>query len=105
MGVASESGEVASCDCFGCLFFQCSADCGRGQRTREVVCMNVENKTIAENKCGGSKPRTVEICDMGSCVKTWFHTEWSEQVMKIQYTPPHFEFLSPPYSHSSIIEA
>ena len=61
-------------------FLQCSADCGRGQRTREVVCVNSEDRPIAENKCSGTRPLSLEICDMGSCAKTWFYTEWSDEV-------------------------
>jgi len=42
--------------------------------------VNYEDKPIAENKCNGTKPKSTEICDMGSCAKTWFYTEWSDQV-------------------------
>lgn len=59
---------------------QCSVTCDRGQRMREVVCVTVDNIPIAENKCQGEKPIDSELCDMGSCAKTWFYTRWSEQV-------------------------
>ena len=59
---------------------QCSVDCGRGQRSREVACIGPDGKPRAENTCIGSKPVVAEICDMGSCAKTWFHTAWDEQV-------------------------
>lgn len=58
---------------------QCSTECGRGQRTREVVCVNFDDKPIPENKCNGTKPKATDYCDMGSCAKTWFYTEWTEQ--------------------------
>lgn len=62
------------------FFIQCSAECGRGMRTREVVCVNSEDKPLAENKCEGEKAKSSEICDMGSCAKTWFFTTWSDEV-------------------------
>lgn len=58
---------------------QCSTECGRGQRTREVQCVNFDSRPIPENKCNGTKPRATEYCDMGSCAKTWFYTEWSQE--------------------------
>jgi hypothetical protein len=42
--------------------------------------MTAEGKVTAENKCRTSRPIATEICDMGSCVKTWFFTEWAEEV-------------------------
>ena len=63
--------------------FQCSVDCGRGQRTREVVCVSAIERIIPENSCKTVKPLSSEICDMGSCAKAWFYTEWSQQVSKI----------------------
>ena len=59
---------------------QCSTECGRGLRTREVVCVNVNEEQIAENLCVGPKPRQTQLCDMGSCARTWFYTTWSQQV-------------------------
>jgi len=63
-----------------CVSVQCSTECGRGLRTREVVCVNVDEEQIAENLCVGPKPRQTELCDMGSCARTWFYTTWSQQV-------------------------
>ena len=47
-----------------------------------MVCVTVDDKPIAENKCKGEKPIDSEICDMGSCAKTWFYTRWSDEVRK-----------------------
>ncbi len=54
--------------------------CERGQRTREVVCVTAEERPIAENKCVGRRPISVDLCDMGSCAQTWFYTRWSHEV-------------------------
>lgn len=61
---------------------QCSAECGRGQRTREVACLSADDRVVPENKCEGSRPKSMELCDMGSCAKTWFFSRWSDTVCK-----------------------
>ena len=48
------------------------------------MCVTVDDKPIAENKCTNQKPIDSEICDMGSCAKTWFYTRWSDEVRVIQ---------------------
>ncbi|KAK2168208.1 hypothetical protein LSH36_19g03030 [Paralvinella palmiformis] len=58
---------------------KCSSECGRGQRTRQVICVNADDQPIPENACTRTKPRASEVCDMGSCAKTWFYSEWSTE--------------------------
>ena len=64
---------------------ECSVSCGRGARTREVACVNAEGRALAENMCGGKRPAATDVCDMGSCAKTWFFTHWSQQVSYCVY--------------------
>ena len=60
---------------------QCSAECGRGQRTRQAVCVDVNDVPLQDAKCQHLRqPRVVEVCDMGSCARTWFFTEWTAEV-------------------------
>ncbi|CAL1525964.1 unnamed protein product [Lymnaea stagnalis] len=56
---------------------KCSADCGFGQRTRNVKCVNTQDKVVSDSLCTHTKPTVEEICDMGSCASGWFHTRWS----------------------------
>ena len=60
---------------------QCSVDCGRGQRTRQVLCVDANDVPLQDTLCGHlHQPRTTDVCDMGSCAKTWFFSEWSSEV-------------------------
>ncbi|XP_071971204.1 ADAMTS-like protein 4 isoform X2 [Engystomops pustulosus] len=56
----------------------CSVMCGLGQRTRHVRCISNQGDIIGEGECSNRlRPRTNEVCDMGPCVRSWFHNEWS----------------------------
>ncbi|XP_030042964.1 ADAMTS-like protein 4 isoform X2 [Microcaecilia unicolor] len=56
----------------------CSVLCGQGQRTRHVQCISNQGDTVSDRECNGRpRPRASEVCDMGPCVKTWFHSDWS----------------------------
>ncbi|XP_063803207.1 ADAMTS-like protein 4 isoform X2 [Pseudophryne corroboree] len=56
----------------------CSVMCGVGQRTRHVRCISNQGDVIGEVECSNRlRPRTNEVCDMGPCVRSWFHNEWS----------------------------
>ena len=60
---------------------QCSAECGRGQRTRQAICVDVNDVPLQSSKCAHlPQPPAVQVCDMGSCARTWFFTEWTQQV-------------------------
>ncbi|XP_029436536.1 ADAMTS-like protein 4 isoform X2 [Rhinatrema bivittatum] len=56
----------------------CSVPCGQGQRTRHVRCVSNHGDTVSDRECNGRlRPRASEACDMGPCVRTWFHNDWS----------------------------
>ncbi|KAM4690470.1 ADAMTS-like protein 4 [Rhinophrynus dorsalis] len=56
----------------------CSVMCGLGQRTRHVRCVSNHGDIVGEVECSNRlRPRTNEICDMGPCVRSWFHNDWS----------------------------
>lgn len=49
---------------------------------RTVTCVNEEGKPVSESLCKELKPSVVDICDMGSCAKVWFYSEWSSSCEK-----------------------
>ncbi|XP_068109346.1 ADAMTS-like protein 4 isoform X2 [Hyperolius riggenbachi] len=56
----------------------CSVMCGVGQRTRHVRCISNQGDIVGEGECSNRlRPRTNEACDMGPCIRSWFHNEWS----------------------------
>ncbi|XP_073466939.1 ADAMTS-like protein 4 isoform X2 [Aquarana catesbeiana] len=56
----------------------CSVMCGVGQRTRHVRCISSQGDEVGDGECSNRlRPRTNEACDMGPCVRSWFHNEWS----------------------------
>lgn len=69
---------------------QCSADCGLGERTRAAMCVNGEGETVSHAKCSLDRPKTSEICDMGSCARGWYHTKWSREVINERTIVPEF---------------
>ncbi|XP_076832515.1 ADAMTS-like protein 2 isoform X2 [Brachyhypopomus gauderio] len=61
---------------------QCNATCGRGVKTRQVVCAGLEAgvfKEYPEPTCAGSapKPEETSACFERPCSK-WFSTSWSQ---------------------------
>ncbi|KAK1785848.1 hypothetical protein P4O66_003220 [Electrophorus voltai] len=61
---------------------QCNATCGRGVKTRQVVCAGLEAgifKEYPEPMCAGSSPKPEErtACFERPCSK-WFSTSWSQ---------------------------
>ncbi|KAJ8304410.1 hypothetical protein KUTeg_017993 [Tegillarca granosa] len=58
---------------------KCSANCGQGEKTRKVVCQNVDNVTVLDDQCEGLKPENTRRCDMGSCAQGWFYSKWSTE--------------------------
>ncbi|KAM4662978.1 ADAMTS-like protein 4 isoform 2-T2 [Discoglossus pictus] len=58
----------------------CSVMCGVGQRTRHVRCISNHGDIVGDGECSNRlRPRTNEVCDMGPCVKSWFHNDWSSK--------------------------
>ncbi|GFR59853.1 thrombospondin type-1 domain-containing protein 4 [Elysia marginata] len=58
---------------------ECSTQCGFGQRTRTVTCVDGDGSKVSERLCRQLKPETEEICDKGSCAQGWFHSKWSKE--------------------------
>ncbi|XP_039649904.1 thrombospondin type-1 domain-containing protein 4-like isoform X1 [Perca fluviatilis] len=58
----------------------CSVPCGLGQRSREVHCVSNVGDFVPDEECNMNlRPTDVENCDMGSCAKSWFYTEWGNR--------------------------
>ncbi|OXB61187.1 hypothetical protein ASZ78_007173 [Callipepla squamata] len=60
---------------------QCDASCGRGTKTRVVLCAGLENgvyREYPEKRCeAAQKPEERAACFMRPC-STWFTTSWSQ---------------------------
>lgn len=60
---------------------QCNATCGRGKKTRRILCAGLENgvyKEYTESQCGRTrKPDEEAACFERPCSK-WFKTSWSQ---------------------------
>lgn len=60
--------------------------CGVGQRTREVHCVSNVGDIVEDEECNMNlRPRDIENCDMGPCAKSWFYTDWGEQVKTVTH--------------------
>ncbi|MBN3307779.1 THSD4 protein, partial [Amia calva] len=58
----------------------CSVPCGVGQRSREVRCVSNVGDFVNDEECNMKlRPNDVENCDMGTCAKSWFFTEWGSR--------------------------
>uniref|UniRef100_A0A669F6P1 Thrombospondin type 1 domain containing 4 n=1 Tax=Oreochromis niloticus TaxID=8128 RepID=A0A669F6P1_ORENI len=58
----------------------CSVPCGLGQRSREVHCVSNVGDFVPDEECNMNlRPNDVENCDMGTCAKSWFYTEWGNR--------------------------
>ncbi|XP_060551939.1 thrombospondin type-1 domain-containing protein 4-like isoform X2 [Ruditapes philippinarum] len=58
---------------------QCSVECGIGQVSRDVDCVNTEGEVVPDRECSGLEPVSTKSCDMGTCAKGWFQTSWSKE--------------------------
>nr|XP_033775757.1 thrombospondin type-1 domain-containing protein 4 isoform X1 [Geotrypetes seraphini]XP_033775758.1 thrombospondin type-1 domain-containing protein 4 isoform X1 [Geotrypetes seraphini]XP_033775759.1 thrombospondin type-1 domain-containing protein 4 isoform X1 [Geotrypetes seraphini] len=57
----------------------CSVPCGVGQKTRDVKCISNIGDIVDDEECNMKlRPTDIENCDMGSCAKSWFLTDWSD---------------------------
>jgi hypothetical protein len=71
------------CEVMNCSYWKiekwqpCGVTCGRGSKIRNVTCVNKFEISVHETLCIEKKPATVEICDMGSCARVWFYSNWS----------------------------
>ncbi|XP_039614103.1 ADAMTS-like protein 1 isoform X4 [Polypterus senegalus] len=62
----------------------CSATCGVGLQTRDVVCThllsreNNETVVVSEDKCRHSKPAMVQACNRFDCPPSWYPQDWQQ---------------------------
>nr|XP_055030815.1 thrombospondin type-1 domain-containing protein 4-like [Misgurnus anguillicaudatus] len=81
-------GDVENCDVGPCTkswFFsdwgsQCSAECGVGMRTRNVLCLTNHISSLPLEGCGSERPPEVQACNNGPCESRteWFAGPWSQ---------------------------
>ncbi|XP_034436976.1 thrombospondin type-1 domain-containing protein 4-like isoform X1 [Hippoglossus hippoglossus] len=58
----------------------CSVPCGLGQRSREVRCVSNVGDFVPDEECNMNlRPVDAENCDMGTCAKSWFYTDWGNK--------------------------
>ncbi|XP_050926235.1 thrombospondin type-1 domain-containing protein 4 [Lates calcarifer] len=66
---------------FSSLWSQrCSAECGRGNRTRTTVCLMDHVTDLPLDSCEGERPPEVTGCDSGPCQNQleWYTGPWSQ---------------------------
>ncbi|UYV60151.1 THSD4 [Cordylochernes scorpioides] len=66
---------------------QCSAQCGRGLRKRELRCLR-GNTTVFPGECGGTPPPTEEPCDTKPCQDGWFFSPWPRALTGPEHSWP-----------------
>uniref|UniRef100_A0A7N6AMM2 PLAC domain-containing protein n=1 Tax=Anabas testudineus TaxID=64144 RepID=A0A7N6AMM2_ANATE len=59
---------------------RCSAECGRGNRTRTAVCLMDHVTDLPLSICEGEHPPEVKFCDSGPCQNRleWYTGPWSQ---------------------------
>uniref|UniRef100_A0A8C5IBM6 PLAC domain-containing protein n=1 Tax=Gouania willdenowi TaxID=441366 RepID=A0A8C5IBM6_GOUWI len=59
---------------------RCSAECGRGNRTRVVVCLMDHVTDLPLDSCEGERPSDVISCDSGLCQNQlkWYAGPWGQ---------------------------
>ncbi|XP_038579842.1 thrombospondin type-1 domain-containing protein 4-like, partial [Micropterus salmoides] len=66
---------------FSSLWSQrCSAECGRGNRTRTTVCLIDHVTDLPLESCEGERPPEVTLCDSGPCQNRleWYTGPWGQ---------------------------
>eukprot|EP00057_Strongylocentrotus_purpuratus_P017215 XP_011671689.1 PREDICTED: thrombospondin type-1 domain-containing protein 4 isoform X2 [Strongylocentrotus purpuratus] len=59
---------------------QCSAECGEGDRRRELLCVNEDRNEVPESECSHlPRPDETQSCNGGPCQTSWFTNDWSTQ--------------------------
>uniref|UniRef100_UPI00358FFDC3 thrombospondin type-1 domain-containing protein 4 isoform X2 n=1 Tax=Myxine glutinosa TaxID=7769 RepID=UPI00358FFDC3 len=81
-------GDSENCDMGPCTrswFFtdwssRCSAECGKGEESRSVVCLMNHVNSLPLKGCGGQHPAENRICNKGSCENrvSWFTAPWGQ---------------------------
>lgn len=59
---------------------QCSAECGSGYKSRNVICSTAGAAgAVSQDTCAGlTKPRVSKACNRPSCGAKWVMSEWSQ---------------------------
>lgn len=58
---------------------QCSVDCGRGIKKRDVKCISSLGSALPDSECSIHKPEIEQTCEMAKCISnTWFYSQWSK---------------------------
>ncbi|KAJ8269493.1 hypothetical protein COCON_G00121000 [Conger conger] len=59
---------------------RCSAECGGGSRSREVVCLMNHVSSLPLDGCGDERPEDVMPCDLGPCQgkPDWYTGTWGQ---------------------------
>ncbi|XP_019722359.1 thrombospondin type-1 domain-containing protein 4 [Hippocampus comes] len=80
--------HVENCDMGACAkswFYtdwgtKCSAECGMGVRTRDVLCLTNHISSLPLEGCGSERPPDSQVCDTGPCDNAieWFTGPWSQ---------------------------
>lgn len=67
---------------------QCSAECGRGNRTRSTVCLMDHVTDLPLASCEGERPPEVTPCDSGPCQNRleWYAGPWGQVIYMHRYT-------------------
>uniref|UniRef100_A0A8C4QRM7 Thrombospondin type 1 domain containing 4 n=1 Tax=Eptatretus burgeri TaxID=7764 RepID=A0A8C4QRM7_EPTBU len=81
-------GDSENCDMGPCTrswFFtdwssRCSAECGKGEESRSVVCLMNHVNSLPLKECGGQRPAENRSCNKGSCenLVSWFTAPWGQ---------------------------
>ncbi|MBN3310281.1 THSD4 protein, partial [Amia calva] len=59
---------------------RCSAECGSGSQTRDVVCLMNHISSLPLEGCGNEKPTETKACDFGPCHEKvdWYTGPWGQ---------------------------
>lgn len=67
--------------------FQCSKDCGFGEKTRDVYCTDTDNNRVNSSLCDRSKmPKNRRRCSEFPCPFMWNTSPWSEVIDRVTTT-------------------
>lgn len=82
---------------------QCSAECGRGNRTRTAVCLMDHVTDLPLSICEGEHPPEVKFCDSGPCQNRleWYTGPWS-QVIHTLRVPAGFILLKQKFDATNL---
>ncbi|XP_037365857.2 ADAMTS-like protein 3 [Talpa occidentalis] len=56
----------------------CSATCGVGIQSRDVLCLHAGEPPAASEECGDEKPHTLRACSQYDCPPRWHVEDWQQ---------------------------